>query len=46
MSLEALRWGGLDAHELQKSGAYRAYSDPQELRESLGQLGIPPEFSR
>ena len=37
----ALRTGGFDGHELQESGAYRVYADPQELSESLEQLGLP-----
>lgn len=36
----ALRTGGFDGHELQESGAYRVYADPQELSESLEQLGF------
>lgn len=37
----ALRTGGFDSHELEGSGAYRVYADPQELLDSLEQLGIP-----
>lgn len=38
----ALRCGGFDGGLLQESGAYRVYSDPLELGESLEQLGFPP----
>lgn len=40
-SVVALRTGGFDSHELQESGAYRVYSDPRELSQSLEQLGFP-----
>jgi HAD superfamily hydrolase (TIGR01509 family) len=40
-SAVALRTGGFDGAELQGSGAYRVYSDPRELSESLEQLGLP-----
>jgi HAD superfamily hydrolase (TIGR01509 family) len=36
----ALRSGGFDRNELHEAGAYRVYSDPQELSESLEQLGL------
>jgi HAD superfamily hydrolase (TIGR01509 family) len=36
----ALRTGGFDGHELRESGAYRVYTDPRELSESLEQLGL------
>jgi HAD superfamily hydrolase (TIGR01509 family) len=39
-SVVALRSGGFDGHELQESGAYRVYSDPRELSQSLEQLGF------
>jgi HAD superfamily hydrolase (TIGR01509 family) len=37
----ALRTGGFDGRELEGAGAYRVYSDPKELLDSLEQLGIP-----
>ena len=44
-SVVALRTGGFDRHELQESGAYRVYTDPLELSESLEQLEFPAEAS-
>ena len=36
----ALKCGGFDGNELQQSGAYRVYEDPEDLRDSLEQLGF------
>jgi HAD superfamily hydrolase (TIGR01509 family) len=34
--------GGYGADELQQAGAFRVYQDPEELRESLDELGVIP----
>jgi HAD superfamily hydrolase (TIGR01509 family) len=39
----ALKCGGFEGNELQGSGAYRVYEDPQDLRDSLEQLGFKAE---
>ena len=33
--------GGYGADELTRAGAFRVYRDPQELLDSLDELGIP-----